>query len=236
MRLSFIKEDMYTASGFAIDSFEEHQAAFVDATSEEDFGATFLADFRSAREAVGKLTGAGLGIGATSQLTRALHELLDAVPPLLDRLELRLDLVEPAKLTVPVKDFGLTNLRKRLATRDAEGAVKALGKLNAAIAANLEVLAPRGHKPADTKALTDAETKIDDANRKQNKGQNAGTKGTVDENAVYKTLDGLLKKLLRTGRKLYKGSKRASPQYLPTAILARMHAGERPKVRGADGK
>lgn len=135
-----------------------------------------------------------------------------------------------------MKDFGLTNLRRRLATRDAEGAVKALGKLNAAIADNAALLAPRGHKPADTKALTDAETDIDAANRQQNKGQNAATKGTVDEDAIFKTLDGYLKKLLRAGRKLYKRNKQARRQYEQTAILARMHAGERPKVRGADGK
>ena len=62
---TFDKEDIYTGGGFVLDSFEAHQAEFVDVTSEEDFGVTFLAEFTAAHAAVKGLTGAGLGIGAS---------------------------------------------------------------------------------------------------------------------------------------------------------------------------
>ena len=237
MRTSFVKEDMYTGGGFVLDSFEAHQADFVAVTSEDDFGAQFLADFTAAHAATKTLTGSGLNIGGVSQLTQQLYDRMDGVKPLVDRLDIRLGLANAKLLTVPVKNFGLGNLRRRIEVRDAEGTVKALGKLNAAIAANLTVLEPRGQNAAENKLLTDAETNIAEENRKQNKGQNNSTKGTVDENEVLKTFNTYLKKVMLTGRKLYKKNKQARRQYEQQAIIARMHAGERPKVRvGPDGK
>lgn len=233
---TFDKEDIYTGGGFVLDSFEAHQAEFVDVTSEEDFGATFLAEFTAAHAAVKGLTGAGLGIGATSQLTQQLYGRLDGALPWLNKLDIRLGLMDPKTLTVPVKDFGLATLRKCIGNRNAEGAVTALGTLNKLIGANLAVLEPRGHKAADTAAFVEAELKIAEDNRAQNKGQNSSTKATVDENAVLVAFDGYLKKVMRTGRKLYKKTKQARRQYEQTALLSRMHAGERPKDRPGTGE
>ena len=227
---------MYTAGGFVLDSLEEHQAEFVAVTSEEDFGAGFLQEMQAAHASIKALTGSGLRIGETAQMTRQLYERLDNVKPYLDRLEIRLGLVEAKKLTVAVKDFGITKLRRAIDGRNAEGVVQGLATLNAAIAANTALLAPRGQNASETQALTDAETEIANDNRKQNQGQNISTNNTVEENALLTAFDKYLKKVMSTGRKLYKKHKQARRQYEQTALLARMHAGERPKDRPGPGE
>ncbi len=175
-------------------------------------------------------------IGETAQLTRQLYERMDNVKPYLDRLEIRLGLVEAKKLTVAVKDFGFAKLRRAIDGRNAEGVGQGLAALNAAIAANTALLAPRGQSASETQALTDAATEIANDNRKQNQGQNTSTESTVEENALLTAFDNYLKKVMTTGRKLYKKHKQARRQYEQTAVLARMHAGERPKDRPGPGE
>lgn len=233
---SFNKEDIYTAGGFVLDSLEGHQFEFVAVTSDEDFGAGFLTQMRTAYAAIKPLTGSGLNIGVTAQATQQLYERMDNVKAYLDRLEIRLGLVDAKKLTVPVKDFGIAKLRREVVKRNAEGTVQGLAKLNAAIGANLSLLEPRGQSASETQALTDAENEIAADNRKQNKAQNAGTESTVEENALLTAFDTYLKKVMSTGRKLYKKNKQARRQYEQKAILARMHAGERPKDRPGPGE
>lgn len=234
MRLSFSKEDMYTGSGFVLDSFEAHQAQFVAVTSEDDFGVQFLTDFLAARAAAKGLAGAGLNIGAVSQLTQRLYTRMDDVLPWLDKLDIRLGLIDAKQLTVPAKDFGIANLRRRIQARDAEGTVKALGKLNKAIADNLSLLEARGHKVEDTTAFADAETKIDEDNRKQNTSQNNVPISTQEEAKILKTLDAFVKKVTKTGAKLFKRDKVFKKHYTVKDVVGRMHAGERPKPRPAD--
>lgn len=235
MVFSFNKVDMSTGSGFVLDSFEAQQARFVAVTSEEDFGADFLDGFR---KALGEVTGPGAALrrGAVEQVTTKLYAEMDAVRPWLAKLEVRLDLVDAGQLTVPVKSFGLSKLRRRLDVRDAEGVGALLQQLNKAVAANLAVLTPRGHQPADTAALVQAEERIAALNRQQNDGQNQAVIGTEEENKLLRTLDEYVKKVLKAGRKLFRGEPEVRRQFQRTGIMVRMNAGEKPKRRDDDGQ
>lgn len=223
MAMRFTKENMFTASGFVFDSFAADQADFT-AVSAADFDAAFASQALAARQLIKGATGAALRSGGTAQTTTRLYANLDALRPLLDRLDIRLGLLPTAALTVPAKKFGLKTLRDRLAARDAEASSRALTVLQQAISDNLTALKTKGHTAADSTQLAALHTAIDADNATQNTGLNAATAATGAEDADYRALDKLLGKIMRTGRLLYKTNKQKRRQYEVAAILKRVQA------------
>ena len=223
MAMRFTKENMYTASGFVFDSFAADQADFT-AVSAADFDAAFAAQVQAARQLIKGATGGALRSGGTGQVTTRLYANLDALRPLLDRLDIRLGLLPATALTVPAKKFGLKALRDRLAARDAEATSRALTVLQQAIIDNLTALKTKGHTAADSTQLAALHTAIDADNATQNTGLNANTAATGAEETDYRALNTLLGKIMRTGRLLYKTNKQKRQQYEAAAILKRVQA------------
>ncbi len=221
--MRFTKENMFTASGFVLDSFAADQADF-RAVSDDDFNAAFATLAQAARQQVKGATGGALRSGGTGQVTTRLYANLDALRPLLDRLDIRLGLLPTAALTVPAKKFGLKTLRERLGARDAEATSRGLTVLLQAIADNLTVLKTKGYTAAEQAQLAALHTAIDADNAAQNTDLDANIGATVVEDAGYRALDKLLGKVMRTGRLLYKTNKQKRRQYEVAAILKRVQA------------
>ena len=236
VKLRFSRENMWTVAGFVLDSFETHQATFLDVLGENTFGADFLTAFTDARLKVKGLTGAGLRVGSGTLVTDRLYANLDAVKPLLDKLDVRLGLLAAKDLTVPVKDFKLKNLRDRINARDAEAVSRLLVGLVKLIGDNRAVLDGKGYKEQELTDLTKLQGLIDDDNLLQNTGGNDRQEATVVDDADYQALDALLGQVLRAGRLLFKTDKVRRKQYEQVALEKRVTAGERPKPRPGDGE
>jgi hypothetical protein len=223
MALRFSKENMPTAAVFVRDSFLADQADFV-AVAPADFGPAFAADLQAKVARVAQATGGALRTGAGTGTTARLYGNLDALRPLLDRLDIRLGLLPASALAVPAKSFGLKRLRERLDARDVEAVSKALTVLQQAIADTQPALASKGYTAQELADLTALHTAIDAENAAQNTHLNASTTATQAEDADYKALDALLGTVLRTGRLLYKANKPKRRQYEIAAIMQRLHA------------
>lgn len=231
MQYRFSKENMWTAAGFVFDSFDADQAAFVDVAA-ADFDGTFRTAAGQARQQIKTAVGGALRAGSTSQTTARLYRNMDAVKPLLDRLDIRLGLVPANDLAHPVKDFGLKTLRARLAARDAEASSRALAVLEAAVAASRDALAAKGYPAAEETELLRLHKAIDDDNALQNQGLNANAAATGIEEKDYKALDQVLAKIMRTGRLLFKATKQKRRQYETAWVQKRVDAGQTPPPAG----
>lgn len=218
---------MFTAAGFVADSFQADRADFV-AVAPAEFDDKFVADFVAKRQAIQGATGGALRSGGGAQVTIRLYQNLDAVKPLLDRLDIRLGFIPAKDLTVPAKNFGLKRLRERLAARDAEGSSRALTVLQQAIADNQRVLESKGYPKSELEALAKLHTAIDADNATQNSTLNTNTAATAGEDSDYLALNVLLGKILRTGRLLYKATKQKRQQYEVAAIGKRVQAAQHP--------
>ena len=227
MFLRFNRENMYTAAGFVRDSYQADHADFA-AVAPDEFDAAFDKLLAAAIANIKGATGGALRTGSGAQVTARLYQNLDAVKPLLDRLDIRLGFIPKADLTVAAGKFGLKTLRERIDHRDAEAASRGLVVLEQAIADNLPVLTTKGYTPAEQKDLVRLHGLIDQDNATQNSTLNANTAATGIEDADYLALDKLLGKIMRTGRLLYKATKQKRRQYEATAVNQRVQAALHP--------
>ena len=227
MRLHFIRENMFTAAGFVRDSYLADQADFV-AVAPKEFDAAFDKALLAALAKIKGATGGALRTGSGAQVTARLYQHLDAVKPLLDRLDIRLGFIPKAGLTVAPGKFGLKTLRERIDARDAEAVVRALTVLEQAVADNFAVLHTKGYPTTEQQELARLHGLIDADNATQNTTLNDNTKATGLEDADYLALDVLLGKIMRTGRLLYKATKAKRRQYEAAAVTQRVQAAQPP--------
>ena len=200
------------------------------AVAPDEFDAKFAASLAAAIKGIQGATGGALRTGSGTQVTARLYQNMDAVKPLLDRLDIRLGLLPANSLTVAAKSFGLKRLRERLAARDAEGTSRALTVLQQAVADNLAALKTKGYAATEQTELARLHEAIDADNATQNSTLNTNTSATTAEDADYKALDALLGKVLRTGRLLYKATKAKRQQYEVAAITKRVQAAQHPEA------
>lgn len=232
LKLRFSKENIWTVSGFVLDSFDTHQPEFAALLGEATFGAAFAQELTKARAKVKGATAAMPRIGGGVQVTNRLYANLEAVKPLLDKLDIRLGLLPAATLTVPVRGFGLKELRGRINASDAEAVSRGLVTLTALIDANRAAFDTKGYNQQERDELTDLHERIDADNALQNSGANSSQEATKAEDADYKALDDLLRQVLRAGRLLFKKDKVKRQQYTQTVLLQRVKAGEKPRAQG----
>lgn len=232
--LRFSRENMWTVTGFVLDSFENHQQRFVDVLGEETFGADFLTKFGNARLKIKGLTGAGLRIGAGTQVTERLYGNLDKVKPLLNLIDVRLGMIPKADLTVAPKKFGLPELRYAINSRNAEVVSRGLVTLVQLIGDNRTALNGKGYKEQELLDLVELQGLIDADNLLQNKTNNDSQELTPIDDAHYVAMDELLGQVLRAGMLLFKEEPEKRQQYNQRELQRRVDAGERPKPRPGD--
>ena len=237
MRTSFTKEDLFTIGGFVLDSYTTYREQFED-IAPGDYHAQFLQQFGAAREKLKDAAGAQGRSGTGKQMTARLYANMDKVRGLLNRLQIRLDLVtDPTTLTLAPADFKVVQLDDRLRTRDAEGSLKKLATLASHITDNLSVLKTKGYKDQELTDLHDLRTKIDADNQLQQQHLNEGVQATELEDADYQAVDDFIRKVRKTAIRLFKGEKSTLKEFSRKALLARVHAGEKPKRDGGgDGQ
>ena len=235
MRLGFNKEDLFTLGGFVLDSYTTYRLQFED-IAPDDYHATFLKKFGDAREKLGDAPGAQGRTGTGKQVTGRLYENMDKVRGLLNKLQIRLDLVtDPKTLTVVPADFKVVQADDRLKNRDAEGGLKKLATLAALIADNLTALKLKGYKQPELTDLNELRGLIDTDNKLQNLHLNTSVKATALEDADYQAVDNFIRKVRKTAVRLFKGDKLTLKEFPRKALLARVHAGEKPKRDGGSG-
>lgn len=235
MRLSFNKEDLFTIGGFVLDSYTTYRAQFED-VAPADYHAQFLADFTAARTKLKDAPGASGRTGTGKQVTGQLYEDLDAVRVLLNKLLIRLDLVaDPKTLTVAPADFKIAPLDDRLRVRDAEGSLLRLATLAGLIANNFEELKKKGYTAQEQTDLNKLRDKIDTGNKAQNQHLNSSVKATALTDGDYKAVDGFIRKVRKTARRLFKPDKATLQEFARKELLRRTHAGDKPKRDGGEG-
>jgi hypothetical protein len=229
--LRFSKENMWTVGSFVLDSFENHQATFVELFGDKTFGADFLAAYMAALAKIKGATGGAVRVGGGTLVTTRLYDNLEQLKPLLNRLDARLGLLSSAALTAPAKNFGLKTLRAGINSRNAEGVSRGLVQLLALVDSNRPLLDGKGYTDAERTALVALQSAIDADNKLQNSGANTNQEATKVEGADYAVLDALLGQVLRTGRLIFKSDSVKRKQYELRALNKRVIAGERPKQR-----
>ncbi len=229
MRFAFNKEDLFTLGGFTLDSYTTYRLQFED-IAPDDYHAKFLTDFAAAREKLKDAPGAGGRTGTGKVVTARLYESMDAVRKLLNRLQIRLDLSgAPNLLTVKPADFKVMALDERLRTRDAEGSLTKMAALAGLLTANLDALKTKGYKAQELDELNTLRAKIDADNLLQSQHSNTGVQSTKLENSDFEAVDAFIRKVRKTATRLFKEDKSVLKEFSRKSLLARVHAGEKPK-------
>lgn len=133
------------------------------------FDAAFVTQANTDMAAIEALINPSQLTGELKVITRRLYTNMDVV--LRDRLTILEGYLNQATgLTMAVKDFGVSNVRKSIAKNDAEGASSALNTLlqNVAVAANMTALTAKGYTTAQHTANVNLRNDLKNDNLAQN--------------------------------------------------------------------
>ena len=138
-------------------------------------------------------------------ITGRLYGTLDGLIDPINRLSGYIALAK-ANLTISAADFGITQLRKGINTRDAEGAIKSLHTVNANIAKFNVILGAQGLTEELSNLFVTAATSI--AADKQRQYEIVSNRKTIVQNnvALFNGLFEQLSEICTVGKVLYKTS------------------------------
>ncbi len=135
--------------------------------------------------------------------------------------------VDAVDLTVGVKDFGISEVRVKVASMDVEGLNGKLGLLLSNIDANFDALEAVGYKTTDRTALGDLRTAIMQDKGAQNTKE--GARAELVESNIGKINEYMvdIKSIWADGKRLFKiNNKVKLPDYTNSAILKRIRHDE----------
>jgi hypothetical protein len=176
-----------------------------------------------------------LGHSVTAELKSATQKLYVAeasLRPQLDRMEGYVKLAVD-ELTISVKDFGISAVRKSLNKGNTEGILKGLLVVLHNIIDNEAALSAQGMKAATHDTLQESYNSINGLNLRQNEliRKRAVTIGNniIVFNALWAHLSGIL----RVGQSLYRNTDPVrKKEYTTTVLKRRIHAERKPKNNG----
>lgn len=195
-------EELPAISQFIFDAFQRDMADFAPYT---DFTDPFSTDFQNALGALNELVNP---VQFTNEMKVITLRLYTNMQGLRNRMNILENYVNNAgsTLTIMVKDFGISRVRKFISKFDAEGLDGALKTLEQNITNNFAALTAKGYTEAQQTALVTTHAQIVDDNRTQNimiSTRSAQTAGNMElMNEVYANF---VAKTANQGKRIYKG-------------------------------
>jgi len=194
-------EELTPFASWLNELLKKNQVEFEDYSTDFNNGYATVVDNKIT--AVSKLIATSLFIGELSNATNKLYANLEAARPFFLKLEGLVDRAD-GQLTVPVKKFDFSGLRKCLNGRDDKGFSKRLNTLLQLTDANKEVLQAKGMKPELVSSLSDILTNTQQYSKEQNE------KMLAKEDAVSENVHQLndlwadCQNIMDAGKRIYK--------------------------------
>ncbi len=217
MRTFRLRQAEYPLAGLAMkESFARDQADFLAYYKSMDD--TFLTGFEKAIADIQEVHGTSTGMPEQKDASAEVHALQDT----LYRKALFLkDYVKDAELDVAPASAAVKALRKS----DTEAAVKAVRQAVVYYQPHVAQLKDMPEGFAETMA-TDADA-LETLNNAQNTAMNFRMNLTDENRAKYDVLDTYIRKVGNAGRRIYKGTAKAS-EYTISHLLSRIRTPQRP--------
>ena len=172
-------------------------------------------------------------------ITKRLYATMSGLVDPINRVSGYLSMLEDG-LTISPADFGLTQLRKDLNTRDAEGAISSLRTVRTNLTKYADVLTEQGLTPELSNRFADAAVAIDADNQAQY--EILTNRATIVQNnlGLFNELYAQLTEILNVGKILYKATDAVkTKEYTFTNLLkqvrivAKQEAAVTPEVKTA---
>lgn len=194
-------EELPVICTYADFSFKRDQADF--AAYSPKFNPDYVAAFEAKIASVSEMIMPKSETLDRKNITTRLYTTMEGLVDPINRVS---GYIKLAKLKVTASDFGLTQLRKDLATKNAEGAINSLRTVRSNLTRNEAVLAEQGLTPELMNLFTEASVSINADNQKQYEIL-SNRKNIVQNNlGLFNELYGQLTEILNVGKILYKAT------------------------------
>jgi hypothetical protein len=151
-------------------------------------------------------------------ITARLYATMDGLIDPINRVSGYLKLAEPG-IKISAADFGLTQLRKSINTKNAEGVISNIRTVSTNLTKNVTLLAAQGLSPELAGRFTEAATSIAADNQKQYE-ITSNRRNIVQNNlGLFNSLNEQLTEILRVGKILYKATDAVKAQEYTFAAM-----------------
>lgn len=188
------------------------------------FNAAYLANFKAKNEAMNKIMFPQEKTKELKVVTARLYANMDKLLAPLDRLEGYVVLAQKQEgevddedmqpFPLSVSDFGITVLKQKIRTKDAEGTLKGLQLINSNLEKHGGLLRQQGLPPAIIAQFKAAFPEIDADNQKQYEIVSSRRLLTTENINLLNTLYDQMMEICKIGKTLYKNTQKSKlPDY-----------------------
>lgn len=217
-------EEIPTIGQFTIDSYIRDFADF-KAYKTAKYTPAFLTALQAKAVAVNAIVNPVVLTGELKVITLRLTNSILGLRSTMNLLEGYV--VDAVGLTVGVKDFGISGVRKKVASGDAEGLNAALNTLLTNVTNNLAALNTAGYPVGDETLLADVKQSIFDDNAAQNVKENKRAALVVANIGLINDFLADIKAIWGDGKRLYKFSNKTKlKDYTNSTIIKRIRNDE----------
>jgi hypothetical protein len=202
MSLKIRLEEIPTVGEIVRNAYHEDQALFVQ-FSPSRYDGTFETNFETKLTAVKAIVDTHFHIGKIALLTKNIEEDIPKVLPYMDDLSLYVKFAS-ADLTVPVKQFGIKEVRKAVNRGDAEELDGALHSIILNIEPNFAKLEDQGYKQEKLDELKALKLKIFTENTQQEEFMYDKQQAVVNNKALFDAALATIADIQATGKILFK--------------------------------
>jgi len=228
------KENIPVIGGFIIARVKKDLAEI--AAAAPDITIAYLDDLDTKKELVRALVQPSEKTGEMKEVTKHMYATMDDLKPKLNLFEIKLNRAQ-SQLNKPVAAFGLSNVRKHISKRNAEGLLVALELMLHEIAANKVALEAKGFTQAMQTEFEAAITSINKDNGMQNEKLDERGELTLENKLVISDFWQGISELMAIGRLLYKDNPVKLKEYTFTELNRRVGGtGTTPATPGATGE
>lgn len=218
-------EDLPAICSFALISLKRDQADFMAFSPK--FNPEFITGFEASIDSVNEIAMPKTETLALKKSTELLYETMEGLIDPINRVSGYLSMAKPV-LKMSAADFGLTQLRKDVNSRNAEGTVSKLHTLSANLSRYATELSAQGLTPELSGLFTTAAAAIETENEQQYQILSS-RKSIVQNNLnLFNGLNEQLVEILRIGKILYKATNPVKAQeYNFTALKKKVSSSAR---------
>lgn len=222
-------EELPVIGGFLHDSFVTDKADFIEFSP--DYDTPFLKNYEKQQAEAEEIINPKKLSAELKKITERLYANCNKLRPLLDRIE-RFAQKAADDLTIAVKDFGISAVRKKISSKDTEGLGEALKKLLKSVDDNIAELKAKGYKVAERTTIGDLQKAIKEDNASQNTKQGEKAKLVEDNIGVLNELWAMMQDIMKTGQTIYKTESPAKFKNYVFSQLKNKIRGEKKKQEG----
>jgi hypothetical protein len=213
------KENIPVLGGFIIARAKKDLAEITAAAP--DITIEYLDDLDAKKELVRALVQPIEKTGEMKEVTKHMYATMDNLKLKLNMFEIKLNRAQ-SQLNKPVAAFGLSNMRKHISKRNAEGLLTALQLMLREIAANKAALEAKGFTVAMQAEFEAAITSINADNEMQNEKFDERGELTLENKLVISNFWKGISDIMEIGRLLYKDNPVKLKEYTFTELYRRV--------------